>query len=117
VELDNDTDWEVIKMLLTQRNNETAMTMTSDQVRDLARKALGNGYDIDVPEQNPLLVGSDRYYRINVLNQLTGETNPYHVVVQSDGDAGYSDDIDLRDVKFSLNPFRAAIIVDDAQLA
>lgn len=93
------------------------MELTSDQVAELARTALGNGYDIDVPEQNPLLVGSDRYYRVNVINQMTAETNAYHVVVHSDGEAGHTDEIDLRDVTFTLNPFRAAIVVDDVNLA
>ncbi len=108
---------EAIKMLLTRNNDELAMVLTADQVADLAHTALGDGYDIDVPEQNPLIVGSDRYYRINVFNRLTGDTNPYYVVVDSDGIAGHTDDIDLRDVTFSLNPFRAAIIVDDVHLA
>lgn len=103
-------------MLLTRNKNESELALSPQQVADRASVAFGASYDITVPEQNPLRIGSDRYYRANVTSRATGETSSHHVVVHSGVDAGNDTDIEVRDVTFTLNPFRAAIVVDDAKL-
>lgn len=104
-------------MLLKRRHNGTT-DLTMNDVADMAREALGDGYQVTVPEQNPLLVGDDRYYRVDVQSAGDDEVHAYHLVVHGDDRGVITDeaDVDLREVTFSLNPFRAAMIVDHADL-
>ena len=103
-------------MLRNKTTADQAELLEVAEVTELVRNGLGADVDVDVPEQHPVSVGSDLYYRVMVTNRADGATELRHVVI-SRGESGQPTASDLVDVTYTLNPFHPAISINPKRVA
>ncbi len=94
-------------------HNATHTRRTLEEAKAQIATILGTDYEVEVPEQNPLIVGAQSFYRVRVRSLESGASGTYHVAL-TDGETPDRQAHDqLKNIKFSLNPFRPSISIDD----
>lgn len=82
--------------------------------RDRIQHMLGPDYAVAVPEQNPLTIGGQVLYRVEITTIATGEARGLHIAVSDEAGEFELDNLQLKDIVFPLNPFRSVISIEEA---
>lgn len=93
-------------MLQNTNTKIKTIAMTATEAERFIQGHLVDGYTVVVPEQNPLMIGEDVYFRVQLTDAKTGETRGVHVsTTQTDEGA----QLKVRDIGFSASPFKPVI--------
>ncbi len=93
-----------------------AIRPTTGEAESAIRQMIGEGYDVSVPNQNPLMVGDEAYYRTVIRSIQSGLVGNYHVALTDLAGGNPIATNQLKTIRFSLNPFDPAMHVEMAQL-
>lgn len=103
--------------MLHMMNNRRETTKPTTAEAEMAiRQMIGEGYEVAVPEQNPLMVGDQAFYRTVIRSTQSGVVGDYHVALSDLSNSSPVIADQLKTMRFSLNPFYPALYVEDAQL-
>lgn len=83
-------------------------TMEMTEVRKYIESHLSADFTVDVPEQNPIVMGDRHLYLVQLVRTDTGEETTAHAVVPE----GLDDvELELVHVQFPLSPFKPTISI------
>jgi hypothetical protein len=100
--------------MLSNRRGTTKPTTADTELA--IRQIVGEGYEVAVPEQNPLIVGDQAFYRTVIRSTQSGLVGDYHVALTDPSDPNSVAVDDLKTIRFSLNPFDPALHIENAEL-
>ncbi len=97
---------DVIRMFRNKNTKTHKLAMTATEAEAFIQGHLVDGYTVTVPEQNPMKIGADTYFRVALTDAKTGGTQAVHISTTEPNEGAQ---LKVRDIRFSANPFKPAI--------